>query len=273
MAYSPGKNEKSLCNKLLADWNGLLAPVYASKAAIQKASNDMLNKLREMVRFKLFTWPLQDLEDEINGFLDDVKDNLPGNELDDLQRLKYFLDHCDYLNQLEPISALIGTALGISDEIDSLIDNLYVDFPEFAAANFGSLIDNLLSALPGLPGGDVLADLLAQADELLNCLTLLCAVIEPDKYSPVLNGMFDELQTLYDDLNIIDDPNSADYGKFNYETIFGPPPEGAGLTDDQITAFEDTKTGLNAAKDSGVAAVDGVKSAIQQASRIGGMFS
>jgi len=269
-----GNNEKTLCNKLLSDWNGLLAPVYAAKSKIIKAKNDMVNKLKEMVKFKLFTLPTSDLENALNDFEDQVKDNLPGDELDDLQRIKDFLDRCEYLQKLEPISALIGTALGISDEIDNMINEFFdaLNFPEFGAANFGSIIDNLLNALPGLPGGDALAALLAEADKLLNCLTELCILIDPDKYSPQLNGMKDELQALYDDLNI-GDGTSGEYGKFKYDVIYGSPPEGAGLNDDQINAINNTKTGLNNAKNSGVNAVNGAKSAMQQASKIGGLFS
>jgi len=269
-----GNNEKTLCNKLLADWDGLLAPVYASKAAIQKAANDMLNKLKEMVQFNLFTFPPSNLTDALDNFENDVKDILPGDELDDLQRLKDFLDNCPYLQSLEPVSALIGTALGISDEIDNMIDEFFdaLNFPEFGAANFGSFIDNLLGALPGLPGGDALSDLLAKADDLLQCLSALCALQDPT-YQADLTTMSDELQDLYDDLNINDNPASSDYGKFNYETIFGAPPEGAGLTNDQKNAIYNTKTGLNNAKNSGVNAVNGVKSAMQQASKIGGLFS
>ncbi len=269
-----GNNEKTLCNKLLADWDGLLAPVYAAKGAIQKAANDMLNKLKEMVDFQLFTFPIQDLTDALDDFEAQVKDALPGDELDDLQRLKNFLDNCEYLQPLEPISALIGTALGISDNIDNLISEFFdaLDFPEFGAANFGSYIDNLLGGIPGLPGGDVISEFLAQADKLLNCLSALCALQDPT-YQGDLTRMSDELQELYDDLNINDNPASSDYGTFKFSTIYGPPsPPGAGLTSDQINAINNTKSGLNNAKNSGVAAVDGVKSAIQQASKIGGLF-
>jgi len=264
--------EKTLCNKLLADWKGLLAPVYAAKSIIIKAKNDMVNKLKEMVDFNLFTFPPTDLTDALDAFEADVKNNLPGDTLDDLERLKAFLDKCEYLQPLEPISAIIGTALGISDEINNLIDEFFdaLDFPEFGAANFGSLIDNLLNALPGLPGGDALAALLEQADKLLNCLNLACAVEDPS-YVDDLTRMSDELQELFDDLNIVD--SGPNYGKFNYDKIYGPPPEGAGLTDDQKNAINSTKDKLNAAKDNGVNAVSGAKNAIQQASKIGGLFS
>ena len=264
-----GKNEKTLFNKLLADWNGLLAPVYASKSAIQKATNDMINKLKEMVQFDLFTGEAA-LNAAIQDFGDQVKDQIPGDELDDLQRLKNFLDNCEYLQPLEPISALIGTALGISDEIENLIDKFFDSFniPEFGAANFGSIIDNLLAGLPGLPGGDALADLLAQADKLINCLSALCALQDPS-YSADLTSMSDELQELYDDLRIVDNPASSDYGKLDYSAIYADVP----LNADQINAINNTKAGLNNAKNSGVNAVNNTKSAIQQASKIGGLFS
>jgi len=228
----------------------------------------MLNKLKEMVQFDLFTGEAA-LNAAIDDFQDQVEDQIPGDELDDLQRIKDFLDNCEYLQPLEPISALIGTALGISDEIQNLIDDFFdaLDIPEFGAADFGSLIDNLLAGLPGLPGGDALADLLAQADKLLNCLSGLCAIEDPD-YSADLTSMTDELQDLYDDLNIVDNPASSDYGKFDYGTLYAE----AGMGPDQINAINNTKAGLNNAKNSGVNAVNNTKNAIQQASKIGGLF-
>jgi len=266
-----GKNEKSLCNKLIADWNGLLAPVYALRSTIMKAKNDMLNKLKEMVEFHLFTFPISDLTDALDDFEQDVKDQLPGDELDDLQRIKDFLEQCKYLQSLEPISAIIGTALGISDEINNLINNFFdaLDFPEFGAANFGSVIDNLLNAIPGLPGGDALAALLEQADKLLQCLGAACNAVHPDSnYHAQFEVMSNELTALIDDLNL----DHTTY-EFNYEKLYGPPPDGAGLTPDERNAIVNTKDKLNAAKNNGVNAVDGAKNAMQQASKIGGLFS
>ena len=264
-----GRNEKSLCNKLVSDWNGLLAPVYALRSTIMKAKNDMLNKLKEMVQFDLFTFPTEDLTAALTEFENDVNDQLPGDELDDLQRMKNFLDDCPYLQALEPISAIIGTALGISDEINNLINNFFdaLDIPEFGAANFGSIIDNLLNAAPGLPGGDVLAAILEQADKLLQCLGALCALEDPS-YQADFDAMTIELTALIDDLNL----DHTTY-EFNYETLYGPPPDGADLTTDQRNAINNTKDKLNAAKTNGGAAIDGAKSAMQQASKIGGLFS
>ena len=259
-----GKNEKSLCNKLVSDWNGLLAPVYALKSTIIKAMNDLTNKLKEMVEFDLFTGEAE-LNAKLDEFEADVKDQLPGEELDDLQRIKNFLDQCEYLQPLEPISALIGTALGVADEIDSLIDNFFdaLDIPEFGAANFGSIIDNLLSAAPGLPGGDVLAAILEQADKLLECLGALCAIEDPS-YQADFDAMRIELDTLISDLNL----NDTTY-EFDYDAIYSD----VGLTNDQKAAINNTKDKLNAAKTNGGAAIDGAKSAMQQASKIGGLFS
>ena len=264
-----GNNEKTLCNKLLADWDGLLSPVYAVRSVLMKAANDMLNKLKEMVRFNLFTFPYQDLTDALDDFEDQVKDAIPGAELDDLRRLQDFIDNCEYLQPIDTVSAIIGTVLGISNDIDNLIEEFFdtLDFPEFGAANFGSLIDNLLAGLPGFPGGDAIAEILAMADKLLNCLSALCALQDPT-YQGDLTRMTDELQALYDDLNINDNPASSDYGKFKYADTYIE----AGMNSDQINAINNTKAGLNNAKDSGASAVEGTKSAFQQATKLGELF-
>ncbi len=261
-----GNNEKTLCNKLLADFDALIAPAYAAKSAIINAKNRMTNRLTGMVQFDLFTG-----ESALNAALEDfrngVLDNLPGDELDDLQRIKDFIDSCEYLQSLQPISAIIGTALGISDEIQKLISGFDLSIPEFGASDFGSLIDNLLKALPGLPGGDIISDLLAQADKLLECLNGLCALQDPSYYGD-LTRMTDDLQGLYDDLNLNDNPLDPDYGTFKYEVVYA----NAGMHPDHITAINNTKTRLNDSKNAGVTAVENTKSAIQTATKLGELF-
>lgn len=255
-------NKKSLCNKLVSDFDGLISPGKQAKGAINSATNLMKSKLSGMA------WSDPGLLNEgLGTFQDQVNNSLPGDQLSDLEDIKDFIDNCDYLKNLNPVSAMVGTIGGIFNEIDNLVNGLDLTLPEFSAAGLGSLIDKALDGLPGLPGSDKIADLLAKADELLNCLSNSCAAFDPT-YVDDLTQKSDELQGVYDDLGLVDDPLDPDYGKFDYSTMYNE----LGLTTSEIEAINNVKTAINSSKDAGGSAVSNVTNAIKQAKKLGGLF-
>jgi len=257
------RNEKSLCNKLLSDFDSLLQPGKSAQAGI----NSLGNRMASLLKGYAGAGPTAGLGIALSAYRDGVNDILPGDTLDDLQTFKDFLDNCEYLDFLEPVSAMLGTILGIFDEIGKLINSLDLGFPEFGMSGLGSLIDKLLDALPGLPGGDTIADLLALADKLLECLNNACAAQDPS-YIGDLSDMTDDLNDLYTDLNVVDDPNDPSYGKFDYSKLYND----AGLSTSEIGAIDTVKDGINASKDDGVNAVDNAAKAIQDATKLGEIF-
>jgi len=255
-------NEKSLCNKLVSDFDSLTQPGKAAKGLINGATNDMKSKLAGMT----FSDPGL-LNGALGQFQNAVNDSLPGDSLDDLNNLKSFIDNCDYLSGLNPISVMIGTVNGIFDEIGNLVNGLDLTFPEFGVGNFGSLIDKILDGIPGLPGGDKISDLLAKADQLLDCLSAGCAAYDPS-YIGDLSNKTAELQSVYDDLGVIDDPNDPNYGKFDYDSMYND----LGMSTSEIDAINSVKSGINSSKDSGMDAISKTTDAIKQAKKIGGLF-
>lgn len=254
-------NEKSLCNKLVSDFDKLIQPGRSAKGLVNGAANQMKSALNGM-SFSDQT----DLDNALDAYRDDIASQLPGDSVDDLNKIKQFIDGCDYLKDLSPVSALIGTIGGIYDTIDNLINSLDLSFPEFGVGGLGSLIDKILDGIPGIPGSDKIADLLAKADKLLDCLSNSCAAVDPT-YIGDLSQKTDELQQVYDDLGVIDDPNDPNYGKFNYDAMYNE----LGLSTSEISAIDKVKSGVNASKDAGNAAVSSATNAMKSAIK-GGLF-
>lgn len=253
------KNEKSLCNKLVSDFDKLIQPGRSAKGEINAAANAMKSQLNGMT-FSDET----DLDNALDAYRDSVADQLPGDTIDDLNKIKQFIDGCDYLKDFAPVSALIGTIGGIYDTISDLINGLNLQFPEFGAGGLGSLIDKILDGLP--TGGDKISELLALADKLLACLDNSCAQVDPT-YIPQLSQKSDELQQVYEDLGVIDDPNSPNYGKFDYSAMYNE----LGLSTSEISAIDKVKGGVNLSKDAGSQAVSNATAAMKNAIK-GGLF-
>jgi hypothetical protein len=256
-----GNNEKTLCNKLVSDFDKLIQPGKSAKGAINSATNAMKSKLSGMV----FSDPT-DLNNGLSAFQNSLKDALPGDQLSDLNKIKDFINGCDYLKDLNPVSAVIGAIGGIFDTVDNLIGGLDLTLPEFSAGGLGSLVDKLLDGIPGIPGGDKIADLLAKADTLLNCLSNSCAAVDPS-YISDLSQKSAELQDTYDALGLIDDPNDPNYGKFDYSTMYND----LGMSTSEINAINSVKSGINSGKDAGTEAVANSVQAMKNAVK-GGLF-
>jgi hypothetical protein len=207
------------------------------------------------------------LNNDLNQFGSAVSDNLPGDQLSDLNDIKNFIDSCEYLEGLNPVSTMIGNVNGIFSEIDKLVNGFDLSFPEFGVGNFGSLIDKLLDGIPGAPGGDKISELLAKADKLLNCLSSACAAQDPT-YIGDLTQKSAELQQTYDDLGLIDDPLDPNYGKFDYDAMYND----LGMSTQEIDAINSVKSSVNGSKDDGMDAISKTTDAIKQAKKIGGLF-
>jgi len=254
-------NERSLCNKLVSDFDSLIQPGKSAKSAINNATNEMKSKLNGM------SWSDQNaLAAALNGFRNSVNESLPGSQLGDLENLKNFIDNCEYLQSLNPVSVIMGIVGGVFDTIGNLVNGLDLTFPEFSAGGLGSLVDKLLDGA-NFPGGDNIAGLLALSDKLLQCLDSGCAAVDPS-YIPALTAKSDELQQTYDDLGLVDDPLDPNYGKFDYSAMYND----LGLSVDEVSNINSVKSGINASKAAGTDAIKNTTDAIKNAKKIGELF-
>lgn len=235
MALSP--TQRSLCNKVASDYYTLVAPVKSAKRTIQSKTSDLDTYLRG-----LSYSPAEDVSNAVTSFENSVQNSIPGDADESIDELKGFLSQCDYLSDFAPTSTVKGTSAGIFDNINSLIDDLLSSIPEFGAAKIADAINSLLDGV-GLPGGDLLSELLKKADKLLNCLSALCAA-EDSSYTGNLSDISTDLQGLYDDLNIVDNPLSSNYGKFDYTSFYN----NIGLTSTQQNTINNVTSVISTQK-------------------------
>jgi len=250
---------RSLCNKMKEDFATLIAPINMAKTSIKNKKNELQALLNNMV----FSVDLDIITTAVDDLQSAAAEAYPSDSLADMAALKNMIDNCSYLEDVKPISSIIGTTLGAFDEIDTLVDNIVV--PEFLAADIGNGINNAMSGI-GVPGGNNLTDTFKKADKLIDCLSTICGAGDPT-YITVATEYADELDNLYDSMNIVSNPLSSNYGEFDYDTIY----TNAGMTSQDILQVN---TALGGVGDTGTSALASIDASVSRAKDLikGGFF-
>jgi len=204
--------ERALCNKMTSDFNSLLGPVDLGLSQAKETARNLKHTLMNMV----FSPDIEDVQNGVTSMKTSAGNLYPGDSVDDMKAMKNILDNCSYLNQLSPISNILGCITGVFDKIDNLIQSIGI--PEFGAARLGSLLNDMFGGI-GIPGGNNMGGSLSQADELIECVSLICAAKDPE-YISIASNYTDQTNSLYDQTGIVSDPLSINYGKFDYEQMF-----------------------------------------------------
>ena len=258
MALTP--TQKSLCNKVVSDYYTLVSPVKSAKSTINSKRSQLDSSLRQ-IRFSTpanITGALGDLQDYVTSITPD---------LDAVDELGDFISQCEYLSDIAPASTVNGTQNSIFDNINSFLGDLASSFPEFGAGELASGINDLLNGI-SIPGSQRLSDLLKKADKLLNCLSGLCAASD-SSYTGQLSSISSDLQGLYDDLNIVDDPLSDEYGNFNYDAFYNS----IGLSSADKDIMNTVVTGIDSQKSVAKTSVDDTVAAVKNFTKtFGGLF-
>ncbi len=257
MAISP--TTRSLCNKMVADYNGLTSPIRQARAVIRQKSSDLEREIRNTIFSSSSS-----LDDALQDFEDRLEENLPEDTAQGVQDVKDMIDNCEYLSALNAISALAGTALGIYDKIKELIDDIAGSTDEFVPGGIADEINNILNGLQ-IPFGDEISNLFANADKLIECLTAFCG----GEYPAQISAFTSELNDLYDDMNIVSDPNNSNYTNYDYEALYDKldlSTQNRSNLDKTISKISD---GHTAAKESIDSSIEAVKNTIR-AQGIGG---
>lgn len=261
MAFT--STDRSLCNKLLSDFPGLVSPLNSSSGIISGYANSLDSQLRSMA------WSgTGAINSGIYTLNNTLGNAIPGSTMTDMQDLKYFLDNCTYLNGNNPLSSVLTTAKGAFDLIDDTLNSLFPTVPEFGVGQIAGYINQLLNGL-GIPGGDMLSEIFKQADKLLNCLTMLCSTYDPGYYGPYLTSYSSQLQSLYTTMNIVDDPLSLDYGLFDYQTLFS----NVGLTPSQTSDIKLVIDAVDTVKSTSLGSIMDSVASVKDLMKIGGFFA
>ncbi len=248
--------ERSLCNKVVADFGGLTAPIRAAKGLIRSTASQFEDQLRNTIFSST-----SEIDDALTQLENDVAENLPGDTVSDVQAIKDFLDNCEYLSGLNPVSAVAGTVLGVYDAIEDTINGLSNTTPEFTLGGIGDIINKALRGLQ-FPFGDNISELFAKADKLIDCLTAFC-----DGYLPQADIFSDDLNELYTDMNIVNDPNDSNYTNFDFGSIY----TNVGISPTQISNVDRVLDGITQENIRGKEAINSSIEAVKDAIRIKGI--
>jgi hypothetical protein len=258
MALTP--TETSLCNKMMGDYAGIMAPVKAAKGGITSQRDSLLSTLGGTAYS-----PPSTLTDQLTAFQNAVGTAIP--DPTDINSLRRMLQDCDYFNNLGPTAALAGTLSSCLSDIDSKINNFGASTGEFNAAKIASAMNQALSNL--IPGGSALTDLIKKASQLIECLSTVCATGDPE-YIGGLESMTGDFNDTLSGMGLVDDPLSSHFGEMDYPAIYSQ----VGMTTPEIDAINMTTATLDEQKIRAQTAVNDSITSVKSylASSIEGIF-
>lgn len=251
MALTP--TERSICNKLIYDFDSLIAPVRASKGSIREATSDIQGLLNTTSFASEST-----INNAISTYLQDVDDNLP--DTSELEQLSNILNNCDYLKDLKPASIVASSINSAVDKVDSLLDNVGTSLPEFNIGKLASGINDLLFG--NIPGANQISQLLQKADKLIECLSTHCG----GEYPSQVSDFTQTVNELYGDLNIDSDPLSSNYGKYDIQSLY----DGAGVNAADQAKVTSVINSADLSKATSITKIDSVVDEIKN--NIGSLF-
>lgn len=255
MAISP--TQTAMANQLVQKFSTIAGPVDAAKGGIKSLTRTLTTELSTTTFSSL-----PSIESEMDSLFTQVSGILPGTDQSAMEDLKDFIDNCAFFGPAaNPISTIYGTRDGIFDKVNDLITNSGSSYPEFTLANIADSINKLLSG-NGFPGGNVISDLLASADSLINCLSAISG------YEPDVIAFENEIASLYSEMNIVSNPLSPLYGQLDYSTIYS----NAGISPVGITNMQYTIDRITTLKSNALSSVQASANAAKNYLGTGGLF-
>jgi len=249
--------ERSICNKLAYDSGGLLAPAQMVKGAVTNQLSATRSALSGYIQS-----PQPVIDAGKQTLRDNVTSSLPGDDASDVERMLDIINNCDYLNENENLKNPITLGNAVTEsafgKIYGYINDLQ-SIPEFLVSEALSALEEFYTNL--FPRSKALSELLARADKLIDCLSNFCG----GEYTSEVIALTNETQNLYNDFEMIGDPNDANYGKLNKDQLFAD----AGLTAGDIAKITDVNQEVDAVKADGKDAVDDFVKTAQNVKKLG----
>ena len=236
--------ERSVCEKLGYDTGGLFSPALQIKSLAISQISAIQAALRGYVASDQAVF-----DAALGSLYAQTATILPGDSLDDIQKVLNIINNCLYLRGNDalnnPISLTTAFIRSMIEKISAFIDD-YTYLPEFLLGKLLSLLDELYGDI--LPGSRAISEALANIDQIINCLSNFCG----GEFTAQVIILTNDVETLYNDLWIVSDPLSANYGKLDKTTLFSD----AGLTPTEIAKVLQVNTNINSIKASAQTSID-----------------
>ena len=143
--------ERSVCNKIVFDFDQVIAPVRAGKAFVRDTTSEISGLLNSTSFATEAT-----INAAIEAFGNEVQNNLPDtSELDALSNL---IRHCEYLHNIAPAAIIASSIDSAVGKINTLADQIATTLPEFNMGKLASSINDLLFG--NIPGSGIVSDLM-----------------------------------------------------------------------------------------------------------------
>jgi hypothetical protein len=239
-------SERSICNKVVFDFDAIVAPVRMGKAFVQNSTS----AIQGLLNTTSFASEAA-INAAITAFGDAVQENLP--DTSELVEISHLIRHCDYLHDIAPV-AIIATALDSAvGKIDTLADEVGLLFPEFNMGKLASSINDLLFG--NIPGSSIVSELMQKGDKIIDCISAYCG----GEYPAQVLSFVDTMNELYEDLNIIDDPIDPNYGTYDMDSLYA----GAGISPQNRINVNNVIGAQDGAKNLAIAKIDSVIGAMK----------
>lgn len=258
MALTP--IERSLCNTLQQKFSPIVSTVQNTKSGFRDIMAEFSTGLRNTIFVN--PWDVTAAVTDIQGQTQEV---LPGDTLSDMDNLRRFMSNCEFMSGggANAVGTILGGTLGVFGKIDGFIDGWVGAVPEIGLGKLADTLNRLLNDIT-IPGGNIIAPLLAQLDQIIECVADLCG----PEYGVWLSQASTEVNDLYDDFNVVKDPLDQDYGKFNFTQVYSD----VGLNPQEIANMDIATGGITLIKNGASDAIASAASAAKNLIGIGGFF-
>ena len=204
--------ERSICNKLGFDTDGILAPAQQAKGAVTNQLSGIRAQLSGYVPSS------QAAIDAATATLQNSADSIfPGDSAADVQKMLDLINNCAYLKGDDKLTNPTALAKAMTDSLFDKLNGYFDDVssvPEYLIGKLMSALDELYGN--NLPGSNALTNALKNADKIINCLSNLCN----GEYTTEVIALTNETQSLYNDLEIVSNPLDPNYGLLDKDKLY-----------------------------------------------------
>lgn len=215
MALSP--TQASICNKIKGDFDALVEPARKATKLVQQKISELKTELNNL---KIIGFsPIEDINNAIKDVEEGVEEQIPETDQNAINEINNIISSCTYLGDdpllNNPTAVLKSMSRSAFDAVQDVVNA--IPLPDFTAGRlFDSLINSIANQIPDNPDDLGISDGMKKADQLIDCLNAICG---PD-FASTAQEYADELEDLYDKLNIVGNPASPTYGQFDVNRIY-----------------------------------------------------
>ena len=262
MAFELTSTTTALCNSFVEKYWKMVEPVHK----VQDDFTTKLNELEVELASMIFS-TTSEIANQLNDLQNTTKALIPENTIDAVREVQYFIEGCDCFftggDEESAIGSILGSILGIYDQIDDYLGQ--ITYPEFRAGAVANVLNKTLQGQGlGLPYGNNISELLKNADCMTTCMNGLCpATVATPEFQLILN----DLQDLYNNMRLDDNPLSPNYGQIKYDELW----TAAGMSTEAIVNMESTIAGIGETSNEAARGISNSVNAIKDAIA-GGIF-